>query len=321
MLVDRASGRAAVDGAPRRAAWTSRRWRRGDPEAILKEPVEPAAGFQPFQARKLAFGLGIARRGRFRKAGRLPAVAVPRLRGHRRVARRGQPVPAHAAGEPVGARREGHLRRQRALPPSGVQGAARLRRGGPARGGGLEARPQLHQARGRQRRLHGERRRPRDGHDGHHQARRRQPGQLPGRGRRRQRGPDPQRLPHPAGRPGGEGGPDQHLRRHPALRRAGRGRDRRRARPARVGAGGRAHEGQQRGDGQADAALARASTSSPWTRWGRRRARWWPRRRDGAPGERAGRPRHAAARPGHGQARHLPRHRLPRVRHAASSAA
>jgi succinyl-CoA synthetase beta subunit len=30
-----------------------------DPEAILKEPIEPAVGFQPFQARKLAFGLGI----------------------------------------------------------------------------------------------------------------------------------------------------------------------------------------------------------------------------------------------------------------------
>jgi succinyl-CoA synthetase beta subunit len=30
-----------------------------DPKAILKEVVDPAVGFQPFQARKLAFGLGI----------------------------------------------------------------------------------------------------------------------------------------------------------------------------------------------------------------------------------------------------------------------
>jgi succinyl-CoA synthetase beta subunit len=30
-----------------------------DPRAILKEYVDPAAGFQPFQARKLAFGLGL----------------------------------------------------------------------------------------------------------------------------------------------------------------------------------------------------------------------------------------------------------------------
>src|SRR5438270_2512128 len=30
-----------------------------DPKAILKETVDPAVGFQPFQARKLAFGLGL----------------------------------------------------------------------------------------------------------------------------------------------------------------------------------------------------------------------------------------------------------------------
>jgi succinyl-CoA synthetase beta subunit len=30
-----------------------------DPDAILKEPIDPAVGFQPFQARKLAFGLGL----------------------------------------------------------------------------------------------------------------------------------------------------------------------------------------------------------------------------------------------------------------------
>jgi succinyl-CoA synthetase beta subunit len=30
-----------------------------DPKAILKETIDPAAGFQPFQARKLAFGLGL----------------------------------------------------------------------------------------------------------------------------------------------------------------------------------------------------------------------------------------------------------------------
>ena len=40
-----------------------------DPSAILKEHVEPAAGFQPYQARKLAFGLGLS--------GPLAAQAVP----------------------------------------------------------------------------------------------------------------------------------------------------------------------------------------------------------------------------------------------------
>ena len=50
-----------------------------------------------------------------------------------------------------------------------------------------QARPQLHLAR-RQHRLHGQRRRPRDGDDGHHQALRRRAGQLPRRRRRRHRG-------------------------------------------------------------------------------------------------------------------------------------
>ena len=52
---------------------------------------------------------------------------------------------------------------------------------------GVEIRPRLHQAR-RQHRLHGQRRRPRHGDDGHHQARRRRAGQLPRRRRRRHQG-------------------------------------------------------------------------------------------------------------------------------------
>ena len=46
----------------------------------------------------------------------------------------------------------------------------------------------------------------------------------------RQRGADPERVPHPARPTRREGGLHQHLRRHPALRRAGRGRHRRGAR-------------------------------------------------------------------------------------------
>ena len=80
------------------------------------------------------------------------ADAVPRVRGHRRLAPRDQPVPAHAGRERPRPGRQDQLRRQRALPPSRPPGAARLRRGGPAGGGGVEVRPQLHQARRRQRR-------------------------------------------------------------------------------------------------------------------------------------------------------------------------
>jgi hypothetical protein len=48
----------------------------------------------------------------------------------------------------------------------------------PDRARSRQARPQLHHAR-RQHRLHGQRRRPRDGDDGHHQALWRIAGQLP----------------------------------------------------------------------------------------------------------------------------------------------
>ena len=96
-----------------------------------------------------------------------------------------------------------------------VVDAARHQRGGPARRRGLEVRPQLHQAR-RQRRLHGQRRRPGHGHHGHRQARRRRAGQLPRRGRRRLARADRERLPHPLVRPEREGGPHQRVRRHPA---------------------------------------------------------------------------------------------------------
>ena len=78
----------------------------------------------------------------------------------------------------------------------------------------------LHQAR-RRHRLHGQRRRPRDDHDGPRQARRRAARELPRHRRRREgrpgRGGD---APDPR-RPERQGDPRQHLRRHHARRRGG----------------------------------------------------------------------------------------------------
>ena len=65
-----------------------------------------------------------------------------------------------------------------------LEALARRERGGSDGARGVEARPRLHQAR-RQYRLHGQRRRPRHGDDGHHQAERRLPGQFLRRRRRR----------------------------------------------------------------------------------------------------------------------------------------
>ena len=44
-----------------------------DPKAILKEEIDPAVGFQAFQARKLAFGLGLAPDDRQQGGAALPA--------------------------------------------------------------------------------------------------------------------------------------------------------------------------------------------------------------------------------------------------------
>jgi succinyl-CoA synthetase beta subunit len=65
ILVDRASGRPVVMASAQGGVDIEEVAAR-NPKAILKEVVEPAAGFQPFQARKLAFGLG------------LPAAVVPK---------------------------------------------------------------------------------------------------------------------------------------------------------------------------------------------------------------------------------------------------
>jgi succinyl-CoA synthetase beta subunit len=103
------------------------------PEKILKEYIDPALGLQAFQARKLAFGLGLA----------------PEL-----VGKASKFVPPHRGGRTLRARRQGHLRRQRTLPAQGLLRPARPQRGGAARDRGLEVRSQLYQAR-RQHRVHG----------------------------------------------------------------------------------------------------------------------------------------------------------------------
>jgi succinyl-CoA synthetase beta subunit len=59
ILVDRATGRP-VFMASARGGMDIEEVAARDPGAILKETVDPVVGFRPFQARKLAFGLGLA---------------------------------------------------------------------------------------------------------------------------------------------------------------------------------------------------------------------------------------------------------------------
>ena len=58
IVVDRASGKPVVM-ASAQGGMDIEEVAAKDPKAILKETVEPAVGFQAFQARKLAFGLGL----------------------------------------------------------------------------------------------------------------------------------------------------------------------------------------------------------------------------------------------------------------------
>jgi succinyl-CoA synthetase beta subunit len=59
LLVDRASG-APVFMASAAGGMEIEEIAKDHPEAILRETIQPATGFLPYQARKLAFGLGLA---------------------------------------------------------------------------------------------------------------------------------------------------------------------------------------------------------------------------------------------------------------------
>ena len=154
------------------------------PEKIHTVAVDPAAGLSATPrpttlARKLGIPDGERAAGARGAAGALPAFwetdcSLAEI----------NPLVVTGDGRRDRARRQDELRRQRALPPPETGRDARPRRGRPGRGRGVEVGPQLHPAR-RQHRLPGERRRARDGDDGHHQALRRRAGELPRRRRRR----------------------------------------------------------------------------------------------------------------------------------------
>ena len=87
-----------------------------DPKAIAKLHVDPLLGFQDFHARRLAFDAGVDA-DVIRGVGTLLDQALRRVRRRGGDARRGQPDDRHRRPLGRGARREGHARRQRALPP------------------------------------------------------------------------------------------------------------------------------------------------------------------------------------------------------------
>ena len=204
------------------------------PDRIFREYINPAVGLAGYQTRKLAFALGLEG-PQIAQASKFMIGGLGRVSRHRRLAHRDQPADRHRRRRAARARRQDDVRRQRPVPARRDQGDARSRRRGSARDRGVEVLAELHQAR-RHHRLHGQRRGPGHGDDGHHQAGRRRAGKLPRRRRRRQRRADQERVSHPDVRQERQGGAHQHLRRHPALRRARRRGDCRGARSRRAGA-------------------------------------------------------------------------------------
>ena len=217
MVVDR--------GAQRVALMASTRGRHGHRGSRREDAREDPQGLHRSGQR------ADRRRGRRRRAqdrhsrgeraagARGAAGALPGVRRDRRLARRDQPADPHRRRRRGRARRQDQLRRQRAVPPSRDRRDARPRRGGSGRDRGVEVRPVLHLAR-RQHRLPGQRRRARDGDDGHDQAVRRRAGELPRRGRRRHdREGDRGVQDHARATRKVQGDPGQHLRRHHEVRR------------------------------------------------------------------------------------------------------
>ena len=190
------------------------------PERIFKEFIHPGVGLSAYQARKLAFALGL-QGPQIAQATKLMTALYDAFVATDASLVEINPLIVTEDGNLLALDAKMNFDDNALYRHPDLQGTARHRRGGSARGRGVEVLAELHQAR-RHDRLHGQRRRPRDGDDGHHQAGGRRAGQLPRRRRRRQRRADQERVPHPDVGQERQGRADQHLRRHPALRHAGR---------------------------------------------------------------------------------------------------
>ena len=93
ILVDRAVG-APVFMASTAGGMEIEEVAKDNPEAILRETIHPATGLQPYHARKLAFGLGPCA-GSCERCGAVSSIALSRVYGNGRVARRNQSMRRH----------------------------------------------------------------------------------------------------------------------------------------------------------------------------------------------------------------------------------
>jgi succinyl-CoA synthetase beta subunit len=131
------------------------------PEKILKEPVDPSLGLSAYQARRLAFGIGVPAAALGQAVKIMQALARLFIDKDCSLAEI-NPLIVTKDGEVMALDAKMNFDDNALYRHRGPRAAARPERRGSARGRGVEVRPQLHRAR-RQHRLHGERRRSRDG--------------------------------------------------------------------------------------------------------------------------------------------------------------
>ena len=93
------------------------------PEKILKSPVSPELGLQPFQARRLAYALALQGEQATKAEAIMMALSRVFLAKDASLAEI-NPLAVTKKGDVVGARRQDQLRRQRPVPSSGDRGAA-----------------------------------------------------------------------------------------------------------------------------------------------------------------------------------------------------
>ena len=168
------------------------------PEKIITEPIDPVIGLGGFQARKIAFALGL----KDKQVGQFGALLTALYRAFNEtdaslieinplvVTKDGSVIclDAKMSFDDNGLFRHPDIRELRDANEED-----------PAEIEAVEVRPQLCASR-RQYRLHGQRRGPRDGDDGHRQILRRRTGELPRRRRWREFAESRGGVPYPAGR-------------------------------------------------------------------------------------------------------------------------
>ena len=147
-----------------------------NPAAILKEYIDPGMGLEAFQARKLAFALGL-------KAQQINQ-AVQFMTGLYKAFEETDsslmeinPFITCTDGRLFALDAKMNFDDNAMFRHPELKRTARRHRGRSARSRGFEVQPELHQA-GRKRRLHGQRRGPGHGDHGHHQVRRRHAREL-----------------------------------------------------------------------------------------------------------------------------------------------